>query len=278
MGKTFTNEIEEREVSIAIEQLLVAPVSTANTPGRIDIAAPPAGFIHLGAVVEDSPQLSITREKYQLQTGIPRVLQYDAVLGLAGQFTMSFYSNNNRHVRYALGGAAPLYTYASSSTYDAGAGDLASYSLVSTAHGLSVDDVLQLADGGTEGSLDGEDPEVTVIEVTDPDTIVVKGQPASAGTDGGLGEVSRIDLPFGTSLLPKYYLIGVADFIDGVQVQHHFKKVSPVGEFQENIQPGQANVVTANWDLFGTTTTSYGGSELILGERRYIPKNSAGAD
>lgn len=277
MGKTYTNEIEEREVSIAIEQLLVAPVSTANTPGRIDVAAPPAGFLHLGAVVEDSPQLSITREKYQLQTGIPRVLQYDAVLGLAGQFTMSFYSNSNRHVRYALGGSAPLYTYATSTTYDSGTGDATSYSLVSTGHGLAVGDVIQLTNGGTEGSLTAEDPECSVTEVTS-NTAVVKGMTTFASTNGGLGEVSRVDIPFGTSLIPKYYLIGVADFIDGVQVQHHFKKVSPVGEFQENIQPGQAGVVTANWDLFGTSTTSYGSnSELILGERRYIPKNSAGA-
>ena len=86
-----------------------------------------------------------------------------------------------------------------------------------------------------------------------------------------IGVVSGSEIVFGTSLLPRFYILGVADFLDTVQVQHHFPKASPTGEFSENIQPGQAPVVQATWDLFSQTDANWG-NEFVLGRRIVIPK------
>ena len=108
---TYQNEIVERDVSLAIEQLLIAPTGATVPPvSRINITSPPSGFIHVGSVVEDSPTVTINREKYTLATGIPSATQYDCVTGMSGQFAISFYSNATRIVEYALGAASRKYT------------------------------------------------------------------------------------------------------------------------------------------------------------------------
>lgn len=105
MAKSYDNEIIEEEVSLAIERVLIAPHTYEWNPstGKIDIGTPPAGFIDLGAVVEDSPSLTVTREKYQLELGLPRALQYEAVIGLKGAFEIGIWAKSNEVVRNALG-------------------------------------------------------------------------------------------------------------------------------------------------------------------------------
>ena len=114
---TYENLIDTSEVSLAIEQLYVADSSVTWSPTRvIGPHSPPAGFVHLGAVVEDSPSLATTRERFQLTLGIPNVLQYQAVRALTGTFTCGFHSMLNQKARYALGNVAQLKTVVGSFT------------------------------------------------------------------------------------------------------------------------------------------------------------------
>ena len=106
-GNTYTNQITASEVSVGIEQLLVAPYGTSWSPGRIDIANPPAGYYNLGSVVEDSPMLKVTRGKFQLFTGIPEVLQFESVMKMSGEFSVSLHSNSWTKFTYVVGN----YTY-----------------------------------------------------------------------------------------------------------------------------------------------------------------------
>lgn len=285
MGKTYTNEIREDEVSLAIEHLLIAPVGTAAPAGRIDVASlgTYTNFTHLGGVVEDTPSVTINREKYQLETGIPRTLQYDATVAMSGQFTVSFYSNSNKVVRYALGNVPPSFVYTGAVTSILSTAiSFSNRTLAVTINttGYAVGDMIVLnASAGTTPSTIWSDSYLEgYVESKTTNQIILRsfdGTP-TFGTTVGVIKVAKTVIPFGTSQIPKYYIIGVADFIDGVQIQHHLYKASPVGDFTETVQPGQAGMIAATWDLFATTSTSYnnGSSELILGERFYYPRNT----
>jgi hypothetical protein len=107
VGKTYTNEIDVSEVSLGITHLLIAPKSTSWTPGRINISTPPTSFVWTGAVVEDSPQLTVTREKFQLKTGIPRVTQYEQIMAVDGVFKCMLHSKDWDKWMFALGNTVP---------------------------------------------------------------------------------------------------------------------------------------------------------------------------
>lgn len=114
MSRSYNNTLVLHEVSVAIEQFLIAPYPQVFSPARIDLANPPAGYVHLGGVVEDTPSLSISREKYQIITGIPRVPQYQAIIGVNGKLEFSLWSNSYHKVQYALGNL--WYSYNSVTT------------------------------------------------------------------------------------------------------------------------------------------------------------------
>ena len=105
MGKSYDNTIIEAEVSLAIERVLIGPYTATWDPstGKIDISSPPANFIDLGAVVEDSPTLNITRTKFQLELGLPKALQYEALMGVKGEMTLTIYGKSNDIAKYGTG-------------------------------------------------------------------------------------------------------------------------------------------------------------------------------
>jgi len=103
MGKTYANKISEVEVSLAIEQFLIADHTQAWAPARIDVDSPPAGFHSLGAVVEDSPKMVYKREKFSLETGIPMVTQFQTTMKMEGSLEATLHSNSWRKIQYALG-------------------------------------------------------------------------------------------------------------------------------------------------------------------------------
>lgn len=107
MAKTYLNEINTDEVSLGITKLFVAPADTSWSVGRCNGTSPPASFYDLGAVVEDTPVLRVTREKFKLITGIPRVLQFQAILAMEGNFQAMLHSNNWAKFQYALGNTSP---------------------------------------------------------------------------------------------------------------------------------------------------------------------------
>jgi hypothetical protein len=105
MAKSYDNVIIEAEVSLAIERLLIGPSSATWDPsgGRIDISSPPSDFVDLGAVVEDTPALTVNRTKFQLELGIPKALQYEAIMGVKGEMSISVYGKSNDIAKFGTG-------------------------------------------------------------------------------------------------------------------------------------------------------------------------------
>ena len=58
---SYVNQITPQEVTLALEQFLIAPSGTSWTPARIDTAAPPASWIHLGAVARHRRMWRVVR-------------------------------------------------------------------------------------------------------------------------------------------------------------------------------------------------------------------------
>ena len=109
MGHSYDNVIVQKETSLSIETLLVAPSSPGNVDvfsvasGRVNIGSPPAGYVLIGAVKEDSPNLLIKKTKYQLKLGMPKSLQYEAVMELDGEFKIDVYCKTNEVMMLAMG-------------------------------------------------------------------------------------------------------------------------------------------------------------------------------
>lgn len=278
MGSTITNDINPRDVSIAIEQLLIAPEGTVWDGARIDIAAPPTGFKSLGAVDEEASVVSITREKLELRTGIPRVLQFNAVTGLEGKISSVLLSNSNRKAVFAMGAADIINVSPNaiisvvSTTANPLTASVITFSAAPTGNGIPVvgDEIVASTlltnwevstNIATVASLDGTNP-TTVFHMFPPFETV------PLATEFAARPVST-RLALGTSVLKKYHLIGVADWLDGSQLVHTFPKVSAFGEWVEEVRPSQTGRIPISFDAFGTVSTKFNGgaSELVVGER-----------
>jgi len=283
---TYENLISTREVSLAIEHILVAPENTAWSPARLNIPDTiPSGWQHLGAVMEDSPQLTVTKEKFQLSTGIPSVLQYQAVRGLTGQFQVTLHSNTNRIAYYGLGNYTPIKTVVGSfgnavSITSIDAARTRVFVGTVSAASFAVGDVLSLGTDESDLTTGLAEAEVNAIgtgAALTPGWLAMStpGFTVDATASHKVAKVSYSRIPFGTKVLPFFTVLGVADFIDGVQVVHHLGKASPAGEWTEAVRPEQNIQVATTWDLFGYSTSTYGASgtkELIVGERFWFPK------
>jgi len=110
MGKTYNQTIQSHELSMAIERFMIAAYPQAFSAARVDIDSPPAGFVDLGAVVEDTPSVTITREVYELKTGIPKVTQLQVVTEMSAEVSFSCYSNTNFHAQFSLGNDTSITT------------------------------------------------------------------------------------------------------------------------------------------------------------------------
>lgn len=193
MGKTYDNEVIEAETSLGIERILVAdhPGNWDPSTGKIDHGSPPAGFTDLGAVVEDTPAVTITREKFQLKLGLPKALQYEQIIGVDGSIVATVYAKTNDVVEKALGVS-----------------------------------------------------KVSISTIGDR-------------------------VPFGGTTVKKYSIIGMADFVDGSQVVHHFPEVSVKPEFVENVRPDDAGKVAVGFDAYSFISTIHN-NERVVGERVYF--------
>jgi hypothetical protein len=273
---TYTNELQQegREVSLAIEKLLIAPKDTAWTAGRIYVdSVLPTGFTDLGAVVEDSPALTVARTKFDLRTGIPQVLRFQAVMAVDGRFTISLHSNSQRRVQFAMGNIEPVNMLATTPW------PVVTTPAPSDRMSLTLDSSLSLAVGDyivaeTNSSTMSVTENEAKISSISSGTIYFNspGLPNTPAVDDNVTQLTGIRLPAGTSQLKHYRLLGVADFIDGIQIVHDFQDVVPGGEWTEAIQPGQNGMIALNYDAFGYTSTTYGAtSELIVMERFWFP-------
>ncbi|MCK9596422.1 hypothetical protein M0R19_04520 [Candidatus Pacearchaeota archaeon] len=263
---TYQNLIVEEEISLAVEQFFIAPEGTAYTPGRVNASSPPSGFVALGAVVEESPTVNITRSLYQLSTGVPKTLQYQKVMEFGAAITATLFSFDPKKVQYALGNVDPTNVIETTCVSLASVTDKETITLSgSPATAWAVGDYIATASSTTGVVTTSNLARISSINGL---TIVFSSYtfdntPASHDY---VSKVSVTMLPFGTSQLKKYVLLGVADMIDGPQAQHFFKKVSPAGDWSHSLK-AEASQMPINFTAYATASTSYtGSSENIVGE------------
>lgn len=277
MGKAYENLVLEREVSLAIENLFIAPYPTSWSPTRVDdVFSPPSGFTWLGAVVEDTPQVTISREKFQLNTGVPRIIQYEAVTSVAGRFECSLYSHSPRKVQYALGNVLPhnIITDASSVTAISSTESLSAYCIT-----LAASPVTDWAVGNYVVTTTTNDSTIAISQ-NEAQISSINGATVYFGTPGfptaptdsdTSAKVLGVKSPFGTALIKTYTLIGVANFIDDVQVVHYVDKCAPGAEFTEAVRPDDVGKVPLAFDFYGVSNADYGSGQLITGQRFWFP-------
>ncbi len=276
MASTFENNINEVEVSLAIERLLAAPFPQAWTPARIDLDSLPTGFVDLGAVVEDTPSLVATKTKFNLDVGIPAVRQFEAVVGLEGTFEISLHSNSWRKLQYAFGNVSPISSTTECSTV-ASVTDRNTITFANTSDVESLPVGAQFTIASSSNQFDKTDAiETRVSSITD-DGLTFFLDPTPIRTPAAndvVGYYEYVQQFSGTIELPKYVLLGVADFIDGSQVVHHMFKASPGEEFTQEIRPTENYRIPLSFDLFGVSRTDIPGitgGQLVLYRNVYFP-------
>lgn len=279
-GKTFENLINEVEVSLGITRLLVAPDGTSWEPtsGRIDLDAVPAGFEDLGAVVQDSPTLSVTREKFQLNLGIPAVLQKEFVVGLEGTFEISLHTNNWRKAQFAFGNVTPV----SSTTELSTIASVTAPNIITFANTTDVESLTlgrQFTIAPTASEFDKADVTETRVASITSDGLTFFLRPTPARTPAANDVVGIYDFVqqfIGTACIRQHVLLGVTDFIDSSQVIHHFFKVTPGDEFTEEIRPTENERFPLAFNAFGVSRSDIPGltsSQLVIARRVHFPGN-----
>lgn len=272
-GTTYSNTIQREEVTMGLEHVLIAPEGTPWTPiARIDPSSPPPGFIHMGAVQDDTPRLAVTKNKFQLYTGIPRGLSYEQVLQLAGELTMVFHSISNQKAFAGSGGIRPLNIAANSgltvgsgtntrtSIQVSGSSALLPYMQLVTDSAGSIGSSLNIAYVASINAASG----VVVLSGDGFPQVPVTGQP--------LWVLDHTEFALGTNVTPYFHMLGVADLTNGGQVIHDFQRVTPRGQWEERLAVGTDVRMPAVFDLFTYPTTKYGyGTQLIVGERFVFP-------
>lgn len=277
--KTYNNSINEIEVSLGIERLLLGYYPTAWTPAKVDLAALPSGFYDLGCTVEDTPSFKVTRNKFSLQTGLPKITQYQAVIGLSGQLSISLHSNSWRKVQIAFGN----YTASCSAV---AVGSVSSVYSTGLTFVLSSTPTTPVVAGGTliietAGNADAIDAlEVRIGSVNaDGRTFTVSTQPyalksISAGKVAYVYGVGYARTLIGGRSIQNYTILGVVDLIDGSQVVHYFKKCQPADDWTEEFRPEMNAKVPLTLDALGYTATVGACTENVVAERYQFPSTA----
>lgn len=271
---TFTNALNPVEVSVAIERLLIAPYPASFTPARVDLASLPNGFFDLGAVVEDSPSFSITREKFQINTGIPMVLQYESILGMSGTLSATLRSNSWRKLQVALGNFTAVSSATSvtnlSSTAPKGGG---SFTIATTTASLCVGkQVVIVPDAGNPDTIDAFETRITSITANGLTFAVDPVMPTTFASGADVYIYTHVTQVFGGRQIRYYTVLGVADFIDGTQIVHEVMKASPAAEFTEEIRPNQEGRIPLTFNMLGVEATVNSCTELLVAKRHSFPK------
>ncbi len=275
MGNTTSNLIEVREVSLGIEQFIVAPFPTVWTPGVIDISSPPAGFVALGAVDEESASIVVNRSQFQLRVGIPQALQFQATTSLESRISFSLHARSSRKIQYALSNATPINmppaTLVVVSTPAATATTITL--AASPANNWVLGDEI-VTSVTTDGATDGFDVSQNVAVITSINGLEVhfenKGFSPIPTEDEFVAKPLGTRVPFGMKTTRQFRLIGIADFVDGYQLVHDFEKVQSIPEFTEEIKSSQNARINLQFEAFGLENATWA-NELIVGERFIFP-------
>lgn len=279
---TYANLITPQEVSLALEHLLIAPYGTAWTPGRVTVDAPPTGFIHLGAVEDGSPQISINKEAYSFSTGIPSALAYQAITGMSGSIAMTLHTFDAYGAHLASGGLPPVLqaNTASNKTWlmlnSPQTRTTLVVSLGASAAPIRVNDMVVT---DTTAAINNSRQYAWVTAVSSDTGVNVltlegTGLPTTPTIGNPIYPVAYSQFALGTSIIPKFAVLGVADFINGAQVVHYAAKAQPTGEWGEALRGGQHVMVPISMNLFGyTVSTPYSSAgQLVVAERyQFMP-------
>jgi len=271
----YDNTVKDQEVSLGIERFLIAPYGTTWTATRVNMDSVPSGFTDLGAVVEDSPTISVTREKFQLRTGIPSVIQYEAIVGLGAQVAFALHSMDARRVSKALGSVEAVNVLRDAIGTDATTIASVTNASVITLEG-SPGTALKLGAriltaASSSAAFQGTN-ESYVSSISGLDLAVTPAFASTPTAGDYVAEVGGIRIAIGTVKRLEYHVLGVADFIDGVQVVHDFQRVMPAGDWQETIQPGANTQTPLAFDARGYISSIYtGDKQLIVAERWMFP-------
>lgn len=269
---TYTNQLQLEEVTLGLEHVLWASYgggdAWATSPVKVTVDAPPANFSHLGAVADDSPQITCAKDMYALDTGIPQMRQYQAVQRIAADFQVVFHSHTNIAAYFGIGGIAPQSATTNAKSMSA-ATRLAC--TVNTT-GFAVGDMIVTAAStlGLAGSLNYG--WVTTINTTQV-LLSGTGFPITPGTTDYIAKVLYSQLAAGTHIVPTFCLMGVADFYDGGQVVHLMRRAQPRGQWAEALRAGQDIRIAAAFDLLGyIVSTPYSSTgEIATWERFWFP-------
>lgn len=274
---TYANPITPQEVTLALEHLLIAPAGTAWTPGRVTVDAPPPGFIHLGAVADDSPSMSAGKQTYDLSTGIPSVLQYQAVVALSGQIGMVLHTFDNYAMYLAAGGLPPYLmpktTASVWGTVSPTAAETRTSVVVSTPTPGPLFAINDLVVTDTTAALNTSRNYAWITAVSTSATawtltLQGTGLPFTPVASASIVSVAFSRLAMGTNVLPEFHLLGVADALNGMQIVHDCKKARPTGEITAALRNGAHIQVPVSFNLLGYTVDSPYSSagQLIVSE------------
>ena len=279
MARTYNNLINEDEVSLGIQRLLVAEFGATYDPftqGRVDPANPPTGFMDLGAVVEDSPTLTISRTKFNLAAGVPAVRQFSAVIGMEGTFEVSLHSKSWRKAQFAFGNISAV----SSTTILSTIASVTAQNIITFANTTDVASLYvgrSVVIAPTASQVDDADTPETRIQSITSDGLTFYLAPTPLTTIAVNHVVGYYDLVqqfLGTRCQRQHALLGVTDFIDGSQVVWQMFKAEPGEEFSENINPTENTRIPLSFDLLGVSVTGIPGhtaAELCVARRVYFP-------
>lgn len=276
MTRGHANQINEIEVSLAIERLLIGNFPTSWTPAKVDFSALPSGFYDMGAVVEDTPVATGTRKSFELHTGLPKTLQFISPNEIDGAFKCSLHSNSWRKIQFAFGN----YTWTCSA---AAVGTISSVHSNGLTFVLSTTPTTPLAVGQQIilSSLSFDDPdalEVRIGSITTGNLVYsVSTQPIKAITAGlTAGVFEKVSMYFGTSQIKYYSLLGVAEFVDGSQVVHEFRKVRPDDNFEDMYRPTENGKVPLSFKAISFVTTINGCAQSSVFGRHFFPPTPGG--
>jgi hypothetical protein len=277
--KSYVNPVDLQATSIAIEKFLIGPYPTSWSPARVDLTpgSLPSGFRDLGAVVEDTPTIRVTKNKFTLNTGIPAVRQYEATIGLEGTLEFSLHAADWRKLQVALGNLTAI----SSATLMSSILSVTNASVISV--GTATTSPVTIGDQvvfSTAADVDAIDTAETVIRsiVTVGNSFlslyVVPALPKTPTTSWNLYRYEEVRQYYGTATNREFTLLGVADFIDGWQIVHEFPRVQVGSDFERNIRPGENLRLPISFNLFAVNRTIRGNEELILCQESYFPKRT----
>lgn len=270
--RTYVNDVNEVEVSLAIERLLLAPYPASWTPARIDLDSLPSGFADLGAVKEDTPVVRTEREKYELKTGLPKITQYQSIIGVTGQLEATLLSNSWRKLQVALGNYTATCSPAQVGTISSVTSSGLIFTLLTTpTTPMVVGQQIIISASGQADAIDAIEVRIGSI-TSNNQTFVCGTAPIKTITANMVVSVyGMVKQILGGKTIRNYHLLGVSDFIDGVQIVHEFKKCQSAGNWEEMFRPDNVGMIPLTFDALGYRDTIGGCTELVLGARYYFP-------